>query len=84
MISVNIQSVENTRQFLKEAVLLKKLNHKNILCPEGIAKIDGRYTIILPYVANGNLLNYLKETPKQVIKGKWHVLGVWGGAIGML
>ncbi len=66
IISVNSSSVDQTKQFLKEAALLKKFNHKHVLSLIGIAKLKGQYTTIFQFMANGDLRSYVQNAPKEV------------------
>ncbi len=63
---MNTSSVEITKQFLKEATLLQQFNHKNIMSLIGIAKLKGQYVTVVPYMANGDVRKYVKESPKEV------------------
>lgn len=49
------------RDFLAECVIMKDFNHNNILCLVGVAFEDetGLPLVILPFMANGDLRNFL-------------------------
>ena len=52
------------RDFLAEALIMRKFNHPHILSMYGVSVHDSRPCIILPLMKNGNLNNYLKSCNK--------------------
>ena len=61
---------ELVRDLLKECKEMKEFNHPNVLSLRGVC-LDGGPApfIIMPFMANGSLLSYLKENRKSLIIG---------------
>ena len=60
---------ENLQSFLNECVLMKKLNHPNVLPILGICLESNDETglpfMLLPFMVNGDLRSYLKKKRKN-------------------
>ena len=63
---MNASSVADTKRYLSEAVILKHMNHENIMSLKGISKINGQYVTVTPLMVNGDLLKYLRTAPEEV------------------
>ena len=63
---MNVSSREDTKKYLSEAIVLRSMNHDNILPLKGISKINGQYVTITPLMVNGNLRNFVKNIPEMV------------------
>ncbi|KAL0059673.1 Guanine nucleotide-binding protein alpha-2 subunit [Marasmius tenuissimus] len=52
------------KEYLREAIMWRQLNHRNVLPFLGIfyLKDDSQFCLISPWMENGNLLQYLKAT----------------------
>jgi abelson tyrosine-protein kinase 1 len=51
--------------FLREANLLKKLKHKNLVQLIGMCTRDDPFYIIMEFMEGGNLLDYLRDPEKR-------------------
>lgn len=51
---------ETIREFLNEALIMKKFNHPNVLNLLGISAHEEKPCVILPLMVNGDLKNYLR------------------------
>ena len=60
---------ENIKSFLNECILMKKLNHPNVLPILGIClesnHESGLPFMLLPFMVNGDLKSYLKKKRKN-------------------
>ena len=59
---------ESVRDMLKECAKMFKLNHHNVLTLRGVC-LDGGSApyIIMPFMANGSLLSYLRNNRKTLV-----------------
>lgn len=48
-------------EFLKEALIMKKFNHPNVLNMIGISAHEEKPCVILPLMSNGDLKKYLSS-----------------------
>lgn len=51
------------QRFHKEAVLWKRLAHKNILPVLGVSRDLAEFCLISPWMENGCIMNYLRKNP---------------------
>ena len=58
------ESMQAKEEFLSEAVVMKKLNHPNILHLFGVTEHGGASCLVLEYLGQGSLDNYLKRFKK--------------------
>ena len=59
---------EAVQELLRECVKMKSLNHLHVMTLKGICLDGGPVPyIILPYMANGSLLSYLKKERRNLI-----------------
>ena len=60
---LDFNSLDKLKSFLRESAVMKNLDHPNVLKVLGISleTEDGLPFILLPYMANGDLKNYLKS-----------------------
>jgi len=57
----------NVECFIREGIMLKDYVHERILTPIGISIDENNLPmIVLPFMANGDLLNYLRNTKKSL------------------
>ena len=60
--SENDGKEQDVHKFLKEALLMKDFDHKNILCLIGVAlDKDGMPLVVLPYMRLGDLLSFIRN-----------------------
>jgi serine/threonine protein kinase len=52
-----------TQRFCKEVVLMKQLNHNNILPFYGVSTTVSDFCLVFPWYENGNVMDYLKNKP---------------------
>ena len=48
--------------FLKEAAIMKKIRHKNLVQLLGVCTLEPPFFIITEFMPHGNLLDYLRST----------------------
>ena len=62
-ICIDFNSLDKLKSFLRESAVMKKFDHPNVLKVLGISleTEDGLPFILLPYMANGDLKNFLKS-----------------------
>ena len=46
-----------------EAVLMKQVDHKNIVTFYGVSTTASDFGLVFPWYKNGNIVDYLKENP---------------------
>ncbi len=56
-----MNSTNEIESFLAESLLMKDFDHPNILGLAGVCFADGVPYIILPFMANGSLKDFLKN-----------------------
>lgn len=57
----NKNRVSNVDKFLDEAKIMRDLSHKNIVRLYGVCTNEGPILIVTEFMANGCLLNYLRD-----------------------
>ena len=66
---------EDIEAFLKEAILMKKVKHKNVLELIGII-IEGRMPVVLtPYITKGDLCTYIRQQVSTQVHSYWPNVG---------
>ena len=58
-IALNNELIE---EFLQESMIMKQLNHPNVLSLFGVSVHDNKPCVILPLMTNGDLRSYLKSS----------------------
>ena len=84
---------ELVKNLLKECVRMQTLDHPNVLKLSGVC-LDGGPApyIIMPFMANGSLLNYLQDNREYLVVdsssenvvnfgGAWSMGGYWGRGV---
>ena len=61
MYSVGEDDGCNTEAFLKEALLMRKFNHPNVLSLLGVSVHNDIPCAVLPLMSNGDLKTYMKK-----------------------
>jgi serine/threonine protein kinase len=49
--------------FIREAIIWRSFNHPNVLPFYGIYHWNNRFTLVSPWMENGNIVQYLKNNP---------------------
>ncbi len=52
---------------MKEAKVMSKYSHPNLLPLVGVTKHDGKYGMLSPFMANGDLKRYLEENEDNLV-----------------
>ncbi|KAL0568702.1 Rho guanine nucleotide exchange factor [Marasmius crinis-equi] len=58
------------KEYLREAIVWKQLKHPNLLPFLGMFYLDGtrqRICLVSPWMEHGNLVHYLKDTPRESV-----------------
>jgi len=78
------EETEMAELFLREAILMKDFHHVHVLGVIGVSfDSDGSPMVILPYMANGDLRQYI--TRAQLVRfSAYGVNGVTYGALGQI
>ena len=60
------QDLDNqlVEDFLKESMIMKQLNHKNVLTMFGVSVHEDKPCVLLPLMNNGDLHNYVRKHNK--------------------
>ncbi len=59
---IDLRIQDNIESFLKEAIIMQKVRHENVLKLEGILIIEDNIPlIILPFITNGDLKRYIER-----------------------
>jgi len=67
------EETEMAELFLREAILMKDFHHAHVLGVIGVSfDSDGSPMVILPYMANGDLRQYITST--QLVRLQWFCL----------
>ncbi|KAI8521516.1 positive regulation of endothelial cell chemotaxis [Branchiostoma belcheri] len=60
-------SRQNLNTFLREGIMMRQFNHRNVLGLVGICLHPGEPPmIIIPYMKNGDLLNFIRDSGKDI------------------
>ncbi|XP_078578404.1 hepatocyte growth factor receptor-like [Branchiostoma floridae x Branchiostoma japonicum] len=70
-VEVAVKTLQGNRQnlntFLREGIMMRQFNHRNVLGLVGICLHHGEPPmIIIPYMKNGDLLNFVRDSGKDV------------------
>ncbi len=61
-------NVENANQILEESMKMKHFDHQNVLSLVGVCLDAGPAPyVVLPFMANGSLLSYLKKERANIL-----------------
>lgn len=52
-------------EFLKEAAIMKELQHANLVRLLGVCTREPPFYIITEYMTHGNLLDFLRRSPRE-------------------
>ena len=55
---------DHSQNFCREVIVWKRLSHPNILELIGVTMGDGEYTMVSPWMENGNIVEFLRENPE--------------------
>ena len=53
---------------MREAKVMAKYSHPNLLSLVGVTKHDGKYGILSPFMANGELKGYLEDHEDELVR----------------
>ncbi|KAK1217181.1 hypothetical protein PQX77_020189 [Marasmius sp. AFHP31] len=64
---LNSDRVQLSKEYLREAILWRQMKHPNLLPCLGIYELEDSHQLCLisPWMENGNLVQYLKNTPEE-------------------
>ncbi|KAL0069535.1 Rho guanine nucleotide exchange factor [Marasmius tenuissimus] len=64
---LNSDLVQLSKEYLREAILWRQMKHANLLPCLGIYELEHSHQLCLisPWMENGNLVQYLKNTPEE-------------------
>ncbi|XP_019635248.1 PREDICTED: hepatocyte growth factor receptor-like [Branchiostoma belcheri] len=70
-VEVAVKTLQGSRQnlntFLREGIMMRQFNHRNVLGLVGICLHPGEPPmIIIPYMKNGDLLNFIRDSGKDI------------------
>ncbi|XP_066304714.1 uncharacterized protein [Branchiostoma lanceolatum] len=70
-VEVAVKTLQGNRQnlntFLREGIMMRQFNHRNVLGLVGICLHQGEPPmIIIPYMKNGDLLNFIRDSGKDI------------------
>ena len=64
-------NVESANQILEESMKMKHFDHPNVLSLVGVCLDAGPAPyVVLPFMANGSLLSYLKKERSNILLGQ--------------
>ena len=82
-------SESDVRVAMQEIIKMKDFKHQNVMSLIGVslgtAMSGGAPSIIMPYMARGSLLSYLRKERDSLMSGalnlvvQWHQVTYWGG-----
>ncbi|KAL0069547.1 hypothetical protein AAF712_003205 [Marasmius tenuissimus] len=67
---LNSDLVQLSKEYLREAILWRQMKHANLLPCLGIYELEDSHQLCLisPWMENGNLVQYVKNTPDEDVK----------------
>ena len=60
----NFANEKEVRRLIEEATRMRGFKHPNILCMIGLVFKDNRPMVVLPYMENGDLCQYVADESK--------------------